>query len=505
VPDPLAETRSAPGRVVAGVDLGSNSFHMIVARLVGEELFVLDRLRERVALAEGLGDDRRISPEARERALACLSRFGQRLAEVHPDSVRAVGTNALREARDAASFLEEAEARLGHPIEVIAGIEEARLIYLGVAHDVSDDLGRRLIVDVGGGSTELVIGERFEPLRADSLRMGCVSFSQRFFPGGEIKDRGMERARIAALLELQTIQQVYPELGWDECFGSSGTVLAIDGILNAAGWNGAGITAKGLRKLRKVLVAAGHVERLDLPGLQEERRPVLAGGLAILSAVFEALGVRRMRAAQGALREGLLYDLVGRIRHEDVRDRTIRALCERNRVDLAQARRVERTALALLAQVEQGWELEGEEAKHLLQWAARLHEIGLSIAYSRHQKHGAYLVENADLPGFSREDQRLLATIIEAHRRKLPRQRLDALRGRTRRVARRLCVLLRLAVLLNRSRSRAALPPIAASARKDRLELAFPEAWLEAHPLTRADLELEQALLAAEQIELSFA
>ena len=492
-----------PFDTVAAVDLGSNSFHMVVARIVQNDLLFVDRLRERVALGAGLDVHKKLTEEAQQRALACLSRFGERLRGMPPGSVRAVGTSALRMARNSRPFLARAGQELGHPIEIVSGAEEARLIYLGVAHDLSDDQSRRLVVDIGGGSTECVLGERFEALKTDSLHMGCVNWSQRFFPGGGITREAMTRARIAARLELQSMERHYRALGWQECIGSSGTIVAIDGILRESGWSERAITSKGLRKLRKALVAGGSADRLDLPGLQAERAPVLPGGVAILSAVFDGLGIEEMQASQGALREGVLYDLLGRIRHEDLRDQTIRRFSERYHVDMVQSGRVQRTALALLAQAERGWDLPHEVGAQFLVWASRLHEIGLSLSHNGYHRHGAYIVENSDMPGFSRTDQAILAALIEGHRRKLVLARFDALPPALSRLALRLCLIVRLAVLLNRSRGQTPAPEVGLAPRKNGYQLTTPDGWLETNPLSRADLEQEAERLAAAGFELA--
>jgi exopolyphosphatase/guanosine-5'-triphosphate,3'-diphosphate pyrophosphatase len=486
----------------AAVDLGSNSFHMVVARLVQDQLHILDRLRERVALAAGLDDRKRLSEEAQERSLACLARFGERLRGMPHGSVRAVGTSALRIARNSRSFLARASETLGHPIEVISGPEEARLIYLGVAHDLSDDVQRRLVVDIGGGSTECILGERFEALKTDSLHMGCVNYSQRFFAGGEIKEKSMERATIAARLELQSMERHYRALGWEDCVGSSGTILSVEQILRANQWSEKGITPKALRKLRRALVDKGHVAKLDFAGMQSDRAPVLPGGVAILEAVFDGLAIEAMSTSQGALREGVLYDLLGRIRHEDLRDRTIRRVGERYHVDMVQSGRVQRTAIALLAQVANEWGIPPEEGKQLLSWAARLHEVGVSLSHSGHNKHGAYIVANSDMPGFSREDQMTLAALIEGHRRKISMERFEALAPSMQKMALRLCAILRLAVLLNRSRGQHSTPVVRFTAKKNGYALEFPEGWLDGNPLTRADLEEEKARLASVGLEV---
>jgi len=488
---------SAPVRSVAAVDLGSNSFHMVVARVEDGHVHVVDRLKERVALAAGLDKDGELTDAAQRRALACLARFGQRLRDMPKRNVRAVGTNALRLAKNVRAFLSRAAPVLGHAIEVIPGREEARLIYLGVAHSRRDDPGRRLVVDIGGGSTECIIGRRFEPLVMDSLDMGCVTWSMRHFEKGRVTRKSMRRARLAARLELRTIRRRYRRIGWTTCLGSSGTILAVEQIVREAGWTDGGVTPRAIERLREALVDAGSAEGLDLPGVDADRAPVLAGGVAILSGVFDEFAIDKMTASSGALREGVLYDLLGRFRHEDVRDRTIARLATRHGVDAEQAARVERAAVRLLADVAKPWNLADEEAQKLLSWAAQVHEIGLAVAYSGHHRHGAYLVANSDLPGFSRDDQTALAALILGHRRKPAREAFDGLPGDASTRTLRLCVLLRLAVLLHRSRSGRRAPTLRLAAGRDGLAVTFPDGWLARHPLTRADLDEETRQLAA--------
>lgn len=489
---------------VAAVDLGSNSFHMVVARVVDDTHFhVVDRLRERVALAAGFDESKALTEKTLERALACLERFGQRLREIHADRVRAVGTSAMRQAANAKAFVERAQVALGHHIEIIGGSEEARLIYLGVSHTLADDRGRRFVIDIGGGSTELILGERFEPLRIDSLNMGCVTYSLRFFPEGKIRADDFRRAEIAARLKLEPIERRYGEAGWDSCVGSSGTVTAVDAILRAHGWSDRGLTLGGLRQLKKAMIAAGNLAKVAaIPGVQADRAPVLPGGVAILLALFEALGIEQMGVSGGSMREGLLYDLLGRIRHEDVRDTTIRQFCQRYNVDMAQAGRVERLAMHLFDQIREPWGLDPAVGQQLLGWAARLHEIGLSVSFSNFHKHGAYLVANSDMPGFSRADQELLAAMLLGQRKRLTREVFAGLPVGEFDQALRLTVILRVAIRLARSRSPQPQPPFAATARRNALELGFPADWLEAHPLTLADLAEEADKLKDTGIEL---
>jgi exopolyphosphatase/guanosine-5'-triphosphate,3'-diphosphate pyrophosphatase len=496
----------APGSTVAAVDLGSNSFHAVVARLEGgTQMRVLDRLRERVALAEGLDAKGRLAAEVQDRAIACLERFGQVLRPMPRGAVRAVGTSSLRRARGAGKFLRRAEAALGHPVEVISGREEARLIYLGVSHDLSANGGRRLVVDIGGGSTEIILGEGPRILMADSLAMGCVSFSMKHFPEGQVTRERMKKAMIAAHMELETMERRYRKAGWATCVGSSGTIMAVQEVLLAGDPARTTVTPRALRRLRKALVAAGSVERLAPSGLRPDRAPVFAGGLAILLAIFERLEIASMGVAGGALREGLLIDLLGRIRHEDVREATIRAFAERHAVDGEQAARVEATALAFLRQVAAEWALEGEENERALAWAATLHEVGMSVAYSGYHKHGAYLVQNSDMAGFSREDQQIVAALIRSHRRRLSSESFEELPEARAHDALRLTILLRLAVRLHRSRSPRALPAMRVRVSGSSLSLAFPDGWLDAHPLTRAELEEESAYLEEVETRLSIA
>ena len=487
---------------LAAVDLGSNSFHMVVARRVDNELRMVDRMRERVQLAAGLDADQSLTPEAQESALLCLARMGQRLRDLEPERVRAVGTNTLRKAKNAPAFLARAQEALGHPIEVVAGREEARLIYLGVAHFLPDQGRRRLVVDIGGGSTECIVGEGLDVLEADSLHMGCVSYSLRFFPNGELKRKHLRAAELAARLELRTLERRFRALGWDVAFGASGTIGAVSSVLRQSGWTDGEITANGLRQLRKAILAAEHIDRLALPGLKPERATVIAGGVAILQALFESLGIKTLTPSRTALREGVLLDLDGRSQAKDVREHTIRRLVLQHRVDLEQATRVERTATYLLSRLAPAWELEDPEAQRLIRWAARLHEVGLSINYSSYHKHGAYLIEHSYMAGFSNDEQRRLSALVRFHRRKVTGQDLTSFVALNTPRYLRLGVILRLAALLNRGRSPRPLPYFGVTAEEEGLSLSFSRDWFEKHPLTEEDLNGEALLLKARGIRL---
>jgi exopolyphosphatase/guanosine-5'-triphosphate,3'-diphosphate pyrophosphatase len=492
-----------PRNVLAAVDLGSNSFHMVVARQENGHLIIVDRLREMVRLGEGVREDGRLDPQVAARALACLDRFGHRLLEVRANSVRAVGTSALRRAHRSQSFLERARKSLGHPVEVISGREEARLIYAGVARSLPRTQGRRLVVDIGGGSTELVIGRGVRPLELESLKVGCVTVSNEWFADGRLTTRRFERARLAARQEIEPIRRAFRRRGWDSVAGSSGTVRAVFDAIRELDPHATAITRGGLAQLMSSFVAAGHVDRLPFASLDADRRPVAPGGVAILAEVLAVLGIREMRVADGAMREGVLYDLVGRLASEDARERTVRSMQQRYHVDRAQARRVEDTAVALLRRARTAWQLSDPLAERALRWAARLHEIGLDVAHSGYHRHGAYLLENAEMPGFPREEQRLLARLVRWHRRRLDREDFADLAPPWQRAAERLVVLLRLAVLLNRNRGGGTAPRFRLEAsRRGGVTLRFALASLRRHPLTEADLLQEQRILQEQGISL---
>ena len=493
-----------PYESYAAVDLGSNSFHMIVANYNEGRLQVIDRLKEMVRLASGLDKNNCLTDESMDKAIKCLEKFGQRIREIPRTNVRAVGTNTLRRARNGYNFLGRAYEALGHPIEIISGHEEARLVYLGVAHNIYDSKDKRLVIDIGGGSTELIIGQGFEPQLIESLYMGCVSISQNFFGDGVINEKKMRKAILFARQELESIEAIYKKTGWDSTIGSSGSIISINDVIKAQGASESGISMDSLRKLRGALISIGKVSALELEGLSEARRPVFTGGVAILSAIFEALKIERMSTSDAALREGLLHDMIGRLHDEDIRDRTVSEIANRYSTDAEQAERIEKTVLQLFDDVKDSWGLSKATDSKLLRWAARIHEIGMAIAHSQYHWHGAYLVTNSNLPGFSNQDQLSLALLIRCHRRKFPAEELAQLPELERTKVTRLCILMRVAVLLNRSRYYTSLPKINVTSGETELKLGFPREWLKEHPLTQADLEMEKGYLRVINFKLSF-
>jgi exopolyphosphatase/guanosine-5'-triphosphate,3'-diphosphate pyrophosphatase len=491
--------------ILGAVDLGSNSFHMVIARFSHGQLTVMDRLRESVRMAAGLDRRNRLDASSQRRALECLARFGERLRSMHADRVRVVGTNTLRKARRSERFRREARRLLGHPVEVISGIEEARLIYIGVSRSLPNVRGAQLVVDIGGGSTEVIRGHGLTPKAMESLYMGCVGLTAECFADGKLNERNFRAARQVARRELAPIRTRFAHGRIARVAGASGTIRAASDVLGALGRARKGIGIRDLEYLIEAMIACGHLGKLYLPGLSADRAEVFPGGIAILVEVLAALDVNRMIVADGALREGILYDMVGRLTREDARVRTVRAMQERFRVDTRHAKRVAETAARLWRMVADDWEIDGESERLLLSWAAGLHELGLDIAHAHHQHHGAYLLENADMPGFARDEQRVLACLVRAHRRKLGGATFAALPREWRTRALRLGVLLRLAVLFHRSRGLQALPPIGLTAAGRSLRLVLPAQWLRDNPLTRADLDQECDYLQAVGIEFAVA
>jgi exopolyphosphatase/guanosine-5'-triphosphate,3'-diphosphate pyrophosphatase len=479
--------------LAAAIDLGSNSFRLQIGRIVDNQIYPLDGLKETVRLAAGLTPDKRLDLPSQQRGLTALSRFSERLRGFEPGAVRAVATNTLRVAKNAAGFLQQAEAVLGFPIEVIAGREEARLIYLGVAHTLPNSGQRQFVIDIGGGSTEFAIGRNFEPIELESLYMGCVSYSLRFFPEGRVDRNSFKEAELAARRELQGIVRAYRETGWDHVVGSSGTAKAIADLLEINAYSDHGITRNGLKRLCAELVHAGAASKMRLRGLRDDRMPVLPGGLAIMSAIFKEFALERMDFSEGALRLGVLYDQLGRYHHADMREATVNRFMQRYEVDRRQAARVAKTALDVLQQLVPVAQEEGQPDAKFLVWAAHLHEIGISVAHSSYHKHSAYILANADMPGFSRRDQARLSRLVLGHRGKL--ERAQPLEKEATEWTLIFC--LRLAVLLHRARDDRALPSLSVRFTRCGFRLDMKADDLKALPLTAAALEDEAAQWAA--------
>jgi exopolyphosphatase/guanosine-5'-triphosphate,3'-diphosphate pyrophosphatase len=476
---------------------------LLVASYSQGQLKVIDRIREMVRLAAGLDAHDCLDEAGQVRALECLARFGERLRDIPPDRLRVVGTNTLRKAKNPAEFVGNAEDLLGHEIDIISGIEEARLIYIGASRSMPAVEGDQLFVDIGGGSTELAAGRGFQPRVLESLSLGCVAMSRRYFSGGEITAEGFAQARTAARLELRPVAERFRCQSWERVAGASGTIRAAGKVLEELGYTEQAITIPALEKVILILLGNGHVDEVSFSSIPAERMPVFPGGLAILVEVMQALGIAELMVSQGALREGLLFDLIGRSSEEDARIRTVRAMEQRYHVDENQANRVEQSALVLYEEVADNWGLNQPTFRQMLRWAARLHEVGLDIAHAHYHRHGAYLLEHSDMPGFNRSEQLLLATIVKAHRRKFLTVEDAAVlpKGWPERVL-YLAIILRLAVLFNRSRTHEFPDLLNLVAHGRVLTVQISSDWLAANPLTLADLEQEQEYLLAADWEL---
>ncbi|GAA5213604.1 exopolyphosphatase [Corallincola platygyrae] len=472
-------TQTEPSSIAA-IDLGSNSFHLLIGRFISGHFQILGKEKIRVQLAQGLGEDFSLDEASIERGLEALKQINERLKDISADDVRIVATYTLRKAKNAREFLRQARRFLPCPIEVISGSEEARLIYQGVAH-TQPGKEQRLVIDIGGGSTECIIGQGFSPLRLNSLEMGCVTLAEKYFAEQELTTKRFKKAEMAAAQQIDPIATQYQRVGWKQVFGCSGTIKAVAYCLEQLGFTGGEITADGLAALKKTLCEDSQVSNDRFEQIAPERARVLPSGLAILIALFDTLKIDSMMLSEAALREGLVYEMEERMRHHDIRERTAVSLVERYHVDQAQAARVQSTAVALYQAVKAPWLLAGKKLKPLLNWAALLHEVGISIHFKGFQRHGAYILANTALPGFNAEEQQLVAAMVLHHRKRLVTE-LPALTLFEDQDQVRLIMLLRIATLLHLHRSEDQ-PVFEPTAEDDKLTLCFDHQWLCAHPL----------------------
>ncbi|WP_143244806.1 exopolyphosphatase [Basilea psittacipulmonis] len=477
---------------LAAIDLGSNSFRLSIGTIEQRDgisqIYSNDRLKETVRLASGLDEHNYLSEEAIERAINVLKLFGDRIEGFPADRVRAVATNTFRVAKNVNDFLPRAEAALGYPIEVISGQEEARLIFSGVVHELPPSDNKRLVIDIGGGSTEFIIGKGLDPLIVKSLHMGCVSYTQRFFPGGQADETKFKQAELAASKELESIIKPYRKIMWDEVYGSSGTAKALVAVLQECGFSDQGITLEGMEKLKKIILKHGVARVTDLSGLKDSRQEVLPAGLAIMMAIFKALKIERMNQGEGALRVGVLYDLIGRKTAVDKRNESVLQFMQRYHVSQHQAQRVKSLAEYFFDQIFHHDESK-KELRQMLSWAAQLHEIGISISQSSYHRHSAYIIENADMPGFSKSDQQLLSLIVLGHQGSLSKLKDISLSGNKENILLTIFCL-RLATLLMRKR-RPIQQTIEVSVNHSDWTIRASKKWLSDHALTRYSLELE--------------
>lgn len=490
---------------IAAVDLGSNSFHLLIAQQHDNSIRIVDHLKDSVGLSADLNATGQISEAARERALACLEKFGQRVQDIPRGWVNAVGTNTFRKAGNADAFLKEAEAALGHPIDVISGAEEARLIYLGVTHGLEGDDQCRAVFDIGGSSSELIYGIGTTPRQLESFDVGCVTLSSKIFASGELSAKKFRRAKVFAQSELDYWRQNYPDLKYDIVTGTSGTIRTIDRLLAEQGLSKEGITGEALDQLQEMLLSLGSTQQVAKTlKVDKYRARNLPGGLAILRALFSTLDIGHMVVSDKAMRQGLIYDMTGSKSHDNIRLQSIERMMEKYSVDRPHTRRIMSTIDGLFEKTATPWGLESSDIRNFLSWAAMTHEIGLYISHSQYHKHGAYLLENTDLLGFTRQEQQILALLVRCHRKKLPPQLFTGFSAESLETLNHAIAILRIAILLNRTRGDDFLPSFQVEADFDSIRLAFPADWLAGHPLTLTDLEYEARVLKDKNIDLIF-
>jgi exopolyphosphatase/guanosine-5'-triphosphate,3'-diphosphate pyrophosphatase len=480
------------GTRLAAVDLGSNSFRLEIGRIEHDQFYRTEYLKETVRQGSGLDDERNLTPQAMQRGWDCLARFGERLAGFDSVEVRAVATQTLREARNRDEFLARANEVLGFPIDVISGREEARLIYQGVAQALPQSSERRLVIDIGGRSTELIVGQGFEPKLMESYRVGSIAWSTRYFPDNQLSKHNFQMAEIAAKAVLDEALSAYRRDAWDVAYGSAGTVGAVGDVLAAAGWPAGAVTRDGLDWLLDKLVSAQSSDRIRLAGMRDDRRAIIGGGLSILRALFDLMQIDHLQQATGGLRHGLLFDLMGNTSDQtDVRSKSIARLASKFDVDVAHGQRVGQVALHFFLQLQTSNPVH-ERLSRKLQWAAQLHEIGSQISHSDYHKHGAYILDNADAMGFSLTELHKLSLLVLGHRGKLRKLEVDFDDD----IFIQQLLALRLAVILCHARrdpDLKGLTVIHDVENNSNFCISYPSAWAQAFPQS-AHLLREEAL-----------
>jgi exopolyphosphatase/guanosine-5'-triphosphate,3'-diphosphate pyrophosphatase len=464
---------------------------MLMVREVAGSVQVIARIKRKVRLASGLDDNMVLNTIAMARGWECLALFAERLQDIPRENIRIVATATLRLAVNAADFVNKAETIVNHKINIISGEEEARMIYLGVAHTSNCD-SNRLVIDIGGASTEVIVGSSFNPLVLNSLNIGCVTFLERYFADNAINLRNFDAAIDAACEVLGEIKDQYLDLGWQTAVGASGTVQAIQEILVSQGF-AEELTLEQLNFIKQQAIECNCIEQLDIQGLVPERRLVFVSGLSILIAIFKTLKVERMTLAGGALREGVLYGMLGNMQHSDIRSRTLNSLMIRHHIDKNHATIVADVALKCAEQLKCQWQLEQYEGLSLLHSAAMLHELGLIVDYRHYHLHGAYILNQTELPGYTRAQKKLLTSLVSNQRDAIMQNLIAQQTMTSCKLAERLTRILRMAIILSMRRMDEALPTVTVSCKGDDLMVKLPEGWLGEHPLMKAELEVEIA------------
>jgi len=464
---------------------------MVVAEPEGSSIRIVDKLRVPVRLGAGLDSEKKINKETRLLALDALGQFAQRLRGVPLKQIRIVGTNTLRRARNSKDFMDEAHTILGKRIDIISGREEARLIFSAVSHAAPDSDTQRLVIDIGGGSTEVIIGKGFKPTLLESINMGCVSYTTKYLSAKNISADDIKRASLEAQIELRPIARAYTDLGWSEVTGCSGTFKAVSRMLEELNITDGDVTRDGVQKLIASIDKAGSVEKLNLSSISSDRTAVVSGGIAIVHALMKTLKIKSLQTSAVALREGLIFDMVGKAEHIDIQSQTLANLISRYDIDFQQADRVEKAVIHFFNQVTKSWDLDEDNDLALAVWAAKLHELGKAVAHTQYHKHGAYIIENSDLIGFSMVEQKALALLVRFHRRKIDMSAFDVLQTSEKQRVVKILSLLRLAVLVHRGRHDVELDQFKLKVKESQLIVATGEQWLEDNPLTSAELIAE--------------
>jgi len=473
----------------AVIDLGSNSFHMLITRLIADGVQTVDKVKRKVRLATGLDEQNQLSEAAMQRGIECLRFFAERLQDISPNNIRIVATATLRIATNADLFLKRAEQVLGYKVELLSGEQEAERIYLGVAH-TSNNSARRLVLDIGGASTEIVAGGHFDMDKAISLNMGCVTYNHLFFTNGELTDAHFAAAITAAKSELEPFIATYKALGWQDVLGGSGTMQALAEVLVFHD-KPAIITLTFLNELKQQLIACKTINAINIPGLSSERSPVIASGLSILIALFEQFDLKQLQLSSGAIREGLLYEMLPDMRNINIRKRTLASLAQRFHIDLEHAQRVTKQVQRLYQQHAQAWSIQNSNLLSLLNACCALHEIGLLLAFKQHAKHGGYILRHADLPGFDQTERQLMVALIGSYKGDIDTAAFAHLAIASQEQAFKLLLIFRLAITLCRRRRDEVLPTYDTHSDDNSLSLTLSKQWLNAHPLLVAELNEE--------------
>ncbi|TCS44080.1 exopolyphosphatase [Reinekea marinisedimentorum] len=486
---------------IAAIDLGSNSFHMIIAKISNGQLSIIDRLREPVRLGYGLDTDGRLDDLSQKRALDCLTRFQQRIQYIPANRVRAVGTRTLRQAKNAEEFLLRAEKALGNKIHVISGVEEARLVYHGVAFGLEDDNQKRLVIDIGGGSTEIIIGQDYNPLSMESLGMGCVSITRKFFEAGDITPALVKRADVFCRQKLEPFQQRFRQQSWQRAIGCSGSIKAVSGALEQLNGHPA-VTLEGMEKLIAQCIEAKSIDSLKIAGVGSDRMPVFIGGLIVLNATMKALKIASLEASPWALREGLLFDLLGHDSISDMKERSVTELGKRFHADVLHAERTSRVALQLFDNIQDEHKFDDNWQRNLA-WASMLHEVGLDINHDGYHRHGGYIVENCHMAGFGFDEQSILACLVQFHRKKPDWAKIEQLPAEQLNEFYVVLQIFRLACILTRARSDLQDISWSISFNGKQLRFCAPPAWWNEQTLAAADLESEVKYMKKSPVPLS--